>query len=60
MIYFIIRDFWGKGGTEKVAQTLAEKFYKKGEKIKVITSGKRIFRKKYGMRLLLLNYFHLI
>ncbi|HOV21519.1 MAG TPA: glycosyltransferase family 4 protein [bacterium] len=57
MIYFIIRDFWGKGGTEKVAQTLAEKFYKKEKKIKIITSGKRIFRKKIWNEIIVIELF---
>lgn len=57
MVYFVIRNFWGKGGTEKFVLTLAEKFYEKGVKVQIITGGKKIFKKIYINKIKIVEIF---
>jgi len=46
-VYFVIRDFWGRGGTEKFAQGLAKKISQRNIKVKILTTRKSFKGKKH-------------
>lgn len=47
-IYFIIRNFDGIGGTQSFARMLAEEFFEKGHKVKILTTRDRENKAKFS------------